>query len=232
MAFGNGPRIVTNGLVLSLDAGDRNSYPGSGTNWNDLSGNGNNGTLTNGPTFNSANGGSIVFEGTNDYAVLTRPAQIITSGSISINLWAKWTTVGTTISTIQVLIDNNHSSSPIQGFVIQDRPDLSKKIQFGTSFATNGVTSSFQVGNGYWQNITGTFQSGSTRLYINGVLDGISTLEANMATVQPNISIGYWQFTPGRYLNGNVATVQIYNRALTPTEVLQNYNAQKSRFGL
>lgn len=231
MIFGS-PPIVTSGLVLNLDAGNTKSYPRSGTIWRDLSGNNYSGSLVNGPTFNSANGGTIVFDGTNDYTVLTRPAQIITSGSISINLWAKWTTVGTTISTIQVLIDNNHSSSPVQGFVIQDRPDLSKKIQFGTSFATNGVTSSFQVGNGSWQNITGTFQSGSTRLYINGVLDGISTLEANMATVQPNISIGYWQFTPGRYLNGNVATVQIYNRALTPTEVQQNYNAQKSRFNL
>ena len=73
MALHHSPRIVTSGLVLALDAADRNSYPGSGTTWTDLSGNANNGTLTNGPTFNSANGGSIVFDGTNDFeAVLER----------------------------------------------------------------------------------------------------------------------------------------------------------------
>jgi hypothetical protein len=67
MAFANGGRIVTDGLVLSLDAGDRNSYPGSGTTWRDLSGNNNSGSLVNGPTFNSANQVSILFDGVNDY---------------------------------------------------------------------------------------------------------------------------------------------------------------------
>ena len=67
MALGHGPTVVTNGLVLALDAADRNSYPGSGTAWTDISGRGNTGTLTNGPTYSSANGGSIVFDGTNDY---------------------------------------------------------------------------------------------------------------------------------------------------------------------
>ena len=67
MAFNFSPKIVTNGLVLALDAANTKSYPGSGTVWSDLTPNGNNGALTNGPTFNSANGGSIVFDGTNDY---------------------------------------------------------------------------------------------------------------------------------------------------------------------
>jgi hypothetical protein len=70
MSIGYGPRVVTDGLVLALDAADTNSYPGSGTTWNDLSGNGNTGTLTNGPTYSSDNGGSIVFDGTNDYVPL------------------------------------------------------------------------------------------------------------------------------------------------------------------
>lgn len=67
MAFANGPVIVKNGLIFNLDAADRNSYPGSGTTWSDISGNGNNGTLTNGPTFSSDNGGVIVLDGSNDY---------------------------------------------------------------------------------------------------------------------------------------------------------------------
>jgi hypothetical protein len=67
MAFGNGPKIVTNGLVLSLDAADRNSYSGTGTAWNDLSGNGNNGSFVNSPTFSGSNGGSLNFNGSSNY---------------------------------------------------------------------------------------------------------------------------------------------------------------------
>lgn len=67
MAFSFSPRAVTNGLILSLDAANTRSYPGSGTVWTDLSRSGINGTLTNGPTFNTANGGNIVLDGTDDY---------------------------------------------------------------------------------------------------------------------------------------------------------------------
>ena len=67
MAVLNGPGIITSGLISALDAADRNSYPGSGTTWTDISGNNNNGTLTNGPTFSSTNGGAIVLDGADDY---------------------------------------------------------------------------------------------------------------------------------------------------------------------
>jgi hypothetical protein len=118
----------------------------------------------------------------------------------------------------------------VQGFYIQDRPDLNKKLTFSVNPLTV-ATSSFQVGNGSWAHIAATYSSGISRLYVNGTLDGFSN-EPNMAIVQPNISIGHWQFIPGRYLNGNVSSVQIYNRALSAQEVQQNYNALKSRFGL
>ena len=70
MAIIDGPRIPTSGLIFYLDAANTRSYPGSGTTWTDLSGNGNTGTLTNGPTYSSANGGQIVFDGSNDNAVV------------------------------------------------------------------------------------------------------------------------------------------------------------------
>ena len=75
MAYRNGPKIVTDGLVLCLDAAIGKSYPGSGTSWTDLSGNGNNGTLQNTPTFNSANGGSLIFDAAND--VVSLPNDIV-----------------------------------------------------------------------------------------------------------------------------------------------------------
>jgi len=218
-------------LVLALDAANRKSYPGSGTTWTDLSGNGNNGTLVNGPTYNSANSGSIVFAGDNDYVIATRPSSLVAGGPISVSLWAKWITTGTTISTIQVLVDNNHSSSPVQGFVLQDRPDLSKSIQFGSNITSNGATSTFQVGDGTWHHIVGTNDQTTTKLYIDGSLNA-QISQGGLGTVQPNISVGYWQFTPGRYLNGNVAQVSIYNRALSAAEISQNFNAFRGRFGI
>jgi hypothetical protein len=226
-----GPRIVTDGLVLCLDAGNPKSYPGSGTAWTDLSRNGNNGTLTNGPTFSIANGGSIVFDGSNDYVTLTRPSAIVTSGSISISIWARWTTTGTTTGSIQMLVDNNHSASPVRGFVIQDRPDLSKVLTFSATSSVVGPSSSFQVGDGTWHHIVGTNDQSVSRLYIDGRLDGVASESGGVSTVQPNVTIGYWQ-GGGRYLNGSVSQVSMYNRALSAAEILQNYNATKGRFKL
>ena len=216
-----------NGLVLCLDAGNARSYPGSGTTWRDLSGSGNTGTLTNGPTYSSANGGSIVFAGDDDYVIAARPSSITTGGNMSICMWAKWTTkVGNTAGDIQVLIDNNHSNS--QGFVIQDRPDLA-----GDPLnATGGLISTFKVGDGNWHFIGVTIQGTSqSRMYIDGTLNASNT-GSGINTVQPNISIGYWQVIPARYLNGNIAQVSIYNRALTESEVQQNFNALRGRFGI
>jgi hypothetical protein len=224
MTIGYGPSIVTNGLVLALDAADRNSYPGSGTTWTDLSGRGNTGTLVNGPTYSSSNAGSIVFDGVDDYVIATRPGSITTGGNISICMWAKWTTK--VVGDIQILIDNNHTGS--QGFVIQDRPDLAGD----PLTASGGLTSTFKVGDGNWHFIGVTIQETSqSRMYIDGVLNASNT-GSGILTVQPNISIGYWQVTPGRYLNGNIAQVSIYNRALTAAEIQQNFNATRSRFGI
>ena len=153
------------------------------------------------------------------------------SGQISISLWAKWITVGTSTSTIQALIDNNHSGGPLQGFVIQDRPDLSKSLTVGFAPNTNGLVSSFIVGNGNWHHIVATHNGSVSKLYIDGILD-VQISEVGLASLQPNISIGYWQFVPGRYLNGNISLVQIYNRAIDLSEVKQNFNATRGRYNL
>jgi len=225
------PKIVTNGLVLCLDAANSLSYPGSGTVWTDLSGNGNNGTLTNGPTYSSANRGSIVFDGSNDYVLTTRPSQIIASGAISIALWAKWTTSGNTTSTIQTLVDNNHAGSPNRGFVIQDRPDLSKILTFSVRPSGVGARSNAIIGDNNWHFIVGTNDTSTSALYIDGVLNATTVESGGIPSVTNNISIGYWQGGT-RYMNGIIPQVLIYNRALSASEVQQNYNATKGRFNL
>lgn len=234
MSYANGPRIVTNGLILLLDAGNTKSYISGSTAWNNLSANVNNSTLVNGPVFSESNRGSIDFDGTNDHATLTLPNSIVTSGSISICLWAKWVTSGTTVSTIQTLIDNNHTNNPIRGFYIQDRPDLSKTLTFSVRPLAAGASSSFQVGDGNWHHIVGTNDLSVSKLYIDGVLNGSLAESGGVATVQPTVTIGRWQGTSpnSRYLNGNIANVCIYNRALTDSEVFRNYTATKGRFVL
>ena len=92
MATKYSPKTVTDGLLLSFDAANTKSYPKSGTTWSDLSGNGNTGTLTNGPTFNSANGGSIVFDGVDDYVNVAN-ASSLNSSAQTISVWYNATTI-------------------------------------------------------------------------------------------------------------------------------------------
>lgn len=218
-------KIATDNLVLCYDFGNIKSYPGSGSTVTDLSRVGATGTLINTPTFSSTNGGQITLNGTTQYITSNRPSQLITGGPITICIWVKWTTsVG-----IQALVDNNHSSG--NGFVMQERGDLGgDPTVFTTVPAGTGIGSNVALGNGQWVLITGTNDTVASRLYINGNLNGSFT-EAGLSTVQPTLTMGYWQGV-GRYLNGSIGSVRLYNRALTATEVKQNYDALKMRFGL
>ena len=207
--------LVTDGLVLNLDAGDPRSYPGSGTTWTDLSGNGNNGTFgasTAAPTYNNANGGSLVFDGTNDYVSLGTPS--IGTGKITVSAWIKITTGGI----YQHIVDNQ---SPEWHLAIlnDNRP-----------YFFNGVVnhnSTPQLSTGVWYMITGV-QGITNDLYINGVLS--QSIESNVNITTNTLQIGRFFSGPSRYFNGNISNVSIYNRALSAAEVAQNYDALKVRY--
>ena len=233
-----GPRIVQNGLILDVDAAVSRSYSGSGLTVNSLvSGIG--GTLVNGVGFTSSNNGFFSFDGSNDYLLIPYPTQINTGSAITISFWAKWISTGTTTSTIQTLIDNRYQTAYTDrpgsiGFVIHDRPDLGKVLEWGASpgAGITRCTSTFQVGDGTWRHITGTNNGSSSVLYIDGIQSGLARTAAGIGDSQPIISIGRWSFTNDRFLNGNVSGLLIYNQALTAQEVLQNYNATKGRYGI
>jgi hypothetical protein len=227
MAISRGPKIVTNGLVLALDAADRNSYPRSGTSWLDLSGNNNTCTLTNGPTFSNTNGGNIVFDGTNDY---------VTRSSVATNLSAG--------VSMEMVFKSTDMNSRAQGFMQYNILGTSYYINFYTDgtgklrwetwvpVPTGGAFySSTTLSNNTWYHAIGTYNSnGSSVLYINGsnVGNGSYSAASYSSTYTTTFTIGEY----AGYLSGNVALTRIYNRALTATEVLQNYNATRSRFGL
>ena len=220
MAFNYSPKIVTDGLVLCLDAGNPNSYPGSGNTWTDLSRGRNNGTLTNGPTFDSGNGGSIVFDGSTKRATLTTPFG--KSGFTTISIWynrvenvssTSWRTLLATVSTnIHHLISRN--TSRVLGI-------------WDGSFRSFGYTPPI---DGYFHNYIVVYESAvNATLYVDGVFFSTISIILNLET-SPIGSIGNW--SSGNYWAGNIAATQIYNRALTAEEILQNYNATKGRFGL
>jgi hypothetical protein len=225
--FANG-KIVTDGLVLCLDAADRTSYLGSGTTWFDLAGS-NNGTLTNGPTFNSTNGGSIVFDGVDDYVGLGN--NLDQNGPLSIMSWIYTTTIS---SGARVVVSNCNVVGNQQDYVLEINRTAAKVGAFWGDVLLLVSNQSLVVNQWYY---VGFVRSGSTgnwnlNIYINGTNDSNTTTSVNPNATNAGTAIGRAGDYTSQYFSGRISNVQFYNRALSAQEVLQNYNAQKGRFGL
>lgn len=224
------PSIVTNGLILNLDAGNPASYPGTGTVWTDLSGNGNNATLVNGVGYTSSNQGSLIFDGVNDYTVVnTFPPP----SSFSIGVWVKIDySNSTTFARIVEKGLNNEFSLNL------NKNQCPDKYAFQLFNANNAITSTINVNSSNYVYIvvTNEYTSGnnsnSAKMYINGTLDGTYTTTGTFYRSNP-LYIGG---NPGAIsltaLSGNIPVVQMYNRSLSSSEVTQNFDALKSRYGL
>ncbi len=213
MAGNVAPNIITDGLVLYLDAANTKSYVSGSTTWTDLVGL-NNGTLVNGPAFNSGNGGSIVFDGSNDYVII--PGNSNTLSTL-------------TVYTIELLIKTTYSGNRV---ILEKGPNLKMMIQ---PDATNQIfygdyssfTDSVPIFNGNWINICIVQASSFRSLYINNQLKN-TTAQGNSSANSNDIVL---MSRNGSFAqNGNVSIFKIYNRALSATEVLQNYNATKTRY--
>lgn len=232
MSYNNGPKIITNQLVLLLDSANTKSYPGTGTAWNDLSGNGNNGTLTNGPTFNTSNQGSIVFDGTNDYVECPNLSNIIT-GSFSISAWVNWTNISS--PSIQKIIHIQNSTREIN-LDNYNGGSGSKKIHFYTSAtsSTNNVLTTGETAlSNVWYYIVGVYNDTLKfkYLYVNGILKNSASTTVKISWPNSNTRIGY-RLNNTEPFNGKINHIKIYNTNLSQSDILQNYNAIKGRFGL
>jgi hypothetical protein len=213
-----GPHIVTDGLVLNLDAANTKSYPGTGTTWSNLATTSNNGTLTNGPTFNSANGGSIVFDGTNDFVNTTLNVDA------NPNTIAVWFNASQTNGNRGIALSDNGGWD--KGFEIADGLFA---IHTGDNFASTGIPASSNI----WYYGVIIYTASSMNFYVNGM--NVWSAGAPGATTGSTLELGRANYLNGagsRFFTGKIAQASVYNRALTATEVLQNYNATKSRFGL
>ena len=216
MGISGGPDLIQDGLVLCLDASDKISYPGSGTTWYDVSGNNNNGTLINGPTFNSSNGGSIIFDGSNDYVNL--PTGLLTgTGDFTIIQWVQCDGSGTGTTF------GNYSDGSLQFGWSQNYVFL--YLGNGSAYAsTSNFTTSITM-------IAGRRIGTTTNYLKNGVIISTGSSSSSIGNSSANFRIGTNTSTTEQY-NGKIYTTLVYTRGLSDVEILQNYNAQKSRFGL
>ena len=212
--------MIQDGLVLALDAADRNSYSGSGTTWFDVSLNNNSGSLTNGPTFSSINGGNIVLDGIDDYILHSTPT--LTTFTIDI------TYSPLTFDTNPVAVRYNYilGSFDQNMFCRYNNTNSGNNILLGNHNGTDIVLSNLghTINNTY--NIVITFDNSTknTIVYINSSLISNTTYGATLK-YQGNRQLG-------ATFNCRIYSYKVYNRVLSSSEILQNYNSQKSRFNL
>jgi hypothetical protein len=219
------PSIVMNGLVLALDAANTKSYPGSGTTWTDLSGGSNTGTLTNGPTYSSANGGSIVFDGSNDYVALGTPTALTAlfgTSAVSVELWLR----RSANITSQKIVFDSGSSEYIQIDI------NSNQLAFGigtSSFIRTARSAILDLD--VWYNFVGVYNGSTITSYLNSIQSSQVSQTGNIATDSGGFFIASY-YTSGFNFPGIIAAVKVYNRALTAAEISQNFNALRGRYGL
>ena len=224
MAVGYNPRIVTDGLVLALDAGNTKSYPGSGTTWYDLSGKGNNGTFVNMGSSNldSANGGSLTFDGTDEYITLASQVLFNITGSA----FSVWFTVGIDFSSNYggrgIILGSSVGTKYNRLFAISGRNGLQGETNTNEEYYLTGLT----IYNG-WNNVQVSFENSVAKTYLNGVLGQTSSTLTNDLTLDQISSSA----SDANY-QGKIAQVSMYNRALTASEIQQNFNALRGRFGI
>lgn len=224
MGVSGGPYIVRDSsLVLELDAADRNSYVSGSLVWNDVSGNANNGTLTNGPTFSNDN---IVFDGVNDtvnFASSTNATTVGLNGYHSVELW---------VSPSVVTGDKGMFNCDNGGAVTnRNLHYIIRNSKFHLGWYNVDVSGVQTIFANTWYNVVFLLDTDMRqKIYINGILDAQgspvgSFFNGGTATIQIGIYAGL-------YFSGSMEICKVYNRSLSAQEVLQNYNSQKSRFGL
>lgn len=236
MAFSRGPNLITNGLVLYLDAANIKSYPGSGTTWKDLSGNGYNSNLINGPSFES---NFISFDGINDYGSFPTEYSFTTGNGTdySFEIWFKMRTLPTLQYGPNGHIWGGENGNDVVIYLNPALGGISKGVmvyddtRYNASMTTTG---GFSANTWSQWVITGNGTNNTVTHYINGELDrGPTGVLPTTQYVRPwsGTRIAYdvrW----GTYSTLDLSAIRQYNRELTPIEVSQNYNGLKSRFGI
>jgi len=229
MSGKSGPDIVENGLVLCLDAANKRSYPGTGTTWTDLSGNSNNFSLINGPTFSNTNLGNIVFDGADDYLLISSLVWDY-NVNFTIQFWFNTNSLGG-VNGYGLFFNGSTGANTNRVQIAGDSNGSIYLNTVGSSVGDDFVSAAGLVTVGKWFNFAAVRNSGVITTYLNGT----SVVSGNVnysVSQQSNLYVGFIRSSGALwYLNGRMSSILINNRVLSATEVLQNYNATKSRFG-
>ena len=226
MSVYGGPDIITDGLVLHLDAANRKSYPGSGSTWYDLSGNAYDGTIRNSTTFTNTNGGELNFDAADEEIWATVNGVNTTSGEYNtVEFWMYW--------------NGNDSGFPMEFSSARlwksnsaDRWGFNRGSGdiYGISNATSKLANA-------WKHIVAIFYNGvqtNNSLYINNIQETLSQQQGSSGTVSASsqVTIAGYRGNNSYAWYGKMALFKIYNRALSADEISRNYNATKGRYGL
>lgn len=218
-----GQSVLTTGLQLYLDAGNASSYPGTGTTWTDLSGNSRNGTLTGGPTYSTANGGTIVFDGTDDF--------VQCSGSLTV-----------TAATFVAWIKRNGNQGQYDGIIFSRGSNttgmnLQVSNQIGYTWNDAGNTYNWQSGltvpDSTWCMIAVSVTSTAATAYLcqtSGITKSTNTVSHGSSLID-DIKIARDEYST-RYFNGDISITQLYNISLSESQISQNFEADRIRFGV
>lgn len=228
MGISGGPDMIQDGLVLSLDASDRNSYVSGSTTWFDLSGNNYSGSLVNGPTFSSVNGGILTFNGTSQYITGSNSANFaFGTSNFTIDYWMYINALSGSFLT-PTFVDLRNLGGAGPGY--SDYVSGSKWFIYSNN--VNAYTSTTTIVTGSWYNVVASRIGTNLSVYFNGVLDSNTTFSTNITDNGFRLARNVNTVNTS-YLSGSLANVRVYNgTGLTSTQVLQNYNALKSRFNL
>lgn len=213
--------IITANLVMHLDAGNTSSYPGSGTTWTDLSGNGNNGTLTNGPTYSSANSGSIVFDGTDDYVDIPDNASLNPTLNMTVSAWVNMTS----FKSFNTIFGKGTSSG---GFDF--RIDSSTQLNLVKYTIIDQTSTISALSTNTWYNITAVQSTTKVDYYVNGVF--IVSFSNSSAYINGSTSLKIGRSRDNVYTAAKISQVSLYSRALSAAEILQNFYSLKDRYGI
>ena len=222
MATTYNPRTVVGGLVLHLDAANQKSYAGSGTTWTDLSGTSNHATLVNGPVFNAGNGGHITFDGTNDHA-LVASSQSFNFGTGDFTLEA-WIRAESFAGFTHIL------GFPDQGvFAFKANTGDGDIYVYAPEYTTYGSTPGWRLVLNTWQHVVFKREASVGSGFLNGQLKGsVAGFTKNLGATSVRIHDGWYY----EFVQTSMSVIRIYNRALSTSEVVQNFNAARSRYGV
>ena len=218
-------QLITSGLVLHLDAGTTTSYPGTGSMWYDLSTSNKTGTLVNNPTYSSTGGGCINFSSSSSQA--GRVPDLGTIPRYTVNTWFKIKN-NPTSGTLTAIFTNTYNITPINftiGYINNSTTISGGFYSSSRWYATSGMTPVLNR----WYNVCISYDNTTLKMYVDGTLFSSLATTATASSSGLGYDIGKrWDYS--EYLDGSISMISVYNRVLSDTEILQNYNQIKTRY--